>query len=40
MILKKQQRVNEAVDSLRKAIRKKRDAPGLYAYLASLYEDR
>ena len=39
MILKKQQRVSEAIDSLRKAIRMKNDFPGLYTYLASLYEE-
>ncbi len=39
MILKKQQRTAEAVDSLLQAIRKKGDAPGLYAFLASIYED-
>lgn len=39
MILKKQQRVTEAVDSLLQAIRKKGDAPGLYAFLASVYEE-
>jgi tetratricopeptide (TPR) repeat protein len=37
MILKRQKRAIEAVDSLVAAIRKKNDAPGLYAYLASLY---
>jgi tetratricopeptide (TPR) repeat protein len=40
MILKKQKKVNEAVDSLLIAIRKKKDAPGLYAYLAYLHEDQ
>ncbi len=39
MILKKQQRVTEAVDSLLQAIRKNGDTPGLYAYLASSYEE-
>jgi tetratricopeptide (TPR) repeat protein len=39
MILKKQQRATEAVDSLLAAIGKKKDAPGLYAFLASIYEE-
>ena len=39
MILKKQLRVNEAIDSLRKAIQKKRNAPELYGYIAALYEE-
>lgn len=39
MILKKQQGTAVAVDSLLAAIAKKKDAPGLYAYLASLYEE-
>lgn len=39
MILKKQRRVTEAVDSLLQAIRKKGDAPNLYAFLASIYEE-
>jgi tetratricopeptide (TPR) repeat protein len=39
MILKKQQRATEAVDSLLQAIRKRGDVPGLYAYLASIYEE-
>ncbi len=39
MILKRQKRTNEAVDSLLAAIRLKKDTPGFYAYLASLYED-
>jgi tetratricopeptide (TPR) repeat protein len=39
MILKKQQRATEAVDSLLQAIGKKKDVPGLYAFLASIYEE-
>ena len=39
MILKRQKRVNEAIDSLLAAIRMKKDAPGIYVYLASLYEE-
>lgn len=39
MILKKRHEVDKAVDSLRRAIGKKKDIPGLYAYLASLYEE-
>jgi tetratricopeptide (TPR) repeat protein len=39
MILNKQQRTTEAVDSLLQAIGKKKDAPGLYAFLASIYEE-
>jgi len=39
MILKKMRRVAEAVDSLRRAIGQKKDAPALYAFLASFYEE-